>query len=92
MAVSEAEIVNRIIKKHGEVIDLNQQPDVVIEILRVFGPLLEDDEDGGLPPGGTPPSPPGPTAMGLEVTLSDVMHELLKLSQQVAELGTRLGS
>lgn len=89
MAVSEKTIVNRIVKKYGEVIDLRKSPEAMIEILRTFAPMLEN---GGLPPGGTPPPPPGPAQMREEATLDDVLREVLRISRQVRQLEKRLGS
>jgi len=85
----EDEIVQQIIKRHGEVINLRESPETIIDILRHF--RLEDN--GGLP-GGVPPSPPpGPTSFqGGDPTIRDVMKELLKLSKQVNELKQQLGS
>jgi hypothetical protein len=56
--MSDERIVEQIVKKHGEVLNLRENPGVIIDILRRFGPAMDHD-DGGLP-GGVPPSPPGP--------------------------------
>ncbi len=77
----EKEVVRKIIQKYGSVIDLEANPEVMIEILRRF--RFEDD-DGGSPPGGTPPSPPpGPTSFQDRVTNEDLMRAVLQLSRQV---------
>jgi hypothetical protein len=61
--MSDERIIEQIVKKHGEVINVRENPQVVIDILRRFGPVL-DDPDGGSLPGGVPPSPPpGPTSL-----------------------------
>lgn len=81
--VDYSEIVKRVIAKYGPVLDLQQRPQDLIDILRSF---RFDDSDGGLPPGGTPPPPPppGPDSFhGGGVRLEDVMAEVLKLSRQV---------
>ncbi|MGH6797563.1 MAG: hypothetical protein ACREDI_04180 [Roseiarcus sp.] len=84
---SETEIVKRIIKRYGETINLKTSPHTMIEILRAFA--LEDNGDGGLPPGGTPP-PPGPAEFGGGVRLEEVMAEVLKLSRAVNKLSRQL--
>ena len=48
-------IIDQIVERHGEVINVRQDPGVLIDIIRRFGPIVADD--GGLP-GGVPPSPP----------------------------------
>jgi hypothetical protein len=55
-------IIDQIVKRHGETINVREQPQVLMDILRRFGPVVV--EDGGLPPGGVPPtpSPPGPSS------------------------------
>jgi hypothetical protein len=76
---SEKDIVNKIIKKYGPVIDVHKNPDVMIDILRRFAA----EDDGGLP-GGTPPSPPpGPTSFQDRVTNEDLMEAILQLARKV---------
>ncbi len=41
------------------------------------------DGDGGLPPGGVPEPPPGPTSFQDRVTNDDIMKALLQLTRQV---------
>jgi hypothetical protein len=87
---TEAALVKKIVRRHGTVIDLEKQPEVIIEIIRRFGPELDDD--GGLP-GGVPPSPPpGPTSFQAgDPTIREVMKEVLKISRQVTKITKQLG-
>jgi hypothetical protein len=87
MEKSEA-LVKKIIRRHGKMIDLEKQPGVIIDIIRKFGRELDDD--GGLPPGGTPP-PPGPTSFQDEPTNRELMKEVLKISRAVAAINKRMG-
>ncbi len=87
---SDTALVKAIIRRHGKVIDLERQPDIIIEIIRQFGPELDDD--GGLP-GGVPPSPPpGPTSFQAgDPAIRDVMKEVLKISRELAKIKKHLG-
>lgn len=55
MAISQrqARVVAQIRKRFGAVIDLQKSPSVLIEIIRNFGRVLDDDGTGGGGPGGT---------------------------------------
>lgn len=76
---NEKKTIDRIMKKYGPVIDLRNNPEVMIDILRKFA--FEDD--GGLP-GGVPPSPPpGPTSFQDRVTNEDLMKAILNLARQI---------
>jgi hypothetical protein len=76
---SEKDVVSRIIKRYGPVIDLRKNPGVMIDILRRFAA----EDDGGLP-GGVPPSPPpGPTSFQDRVTNEDLMKAILQVARQV---------
>jgi len=94
---TDDEIVERAIAKFGPVLDLRTNPQALIDIVRAVRVELPDD--GGLPPGGTPEPPPGPTSMQFgEATVDEVMAEVLKLSrrmaettQEIAQLRDRLG-
>jgi hypothetical protein len=56
---SEEHVVKHIIKRYGEVIDLRESPEVIIDIIRTFGTGgVEEAPDGGSLPGGAPPAPP----------------------------------
>jgi hypothetical protein len=86
---ADAAIVERIIRRHGKVIDLEAQPEVIIDIIRQFAPELRD---GGAPGGAPPQPPPGPTSLQGEPTLRDVMKEVLKVSRQLAEVSRKIGA
>jgi hypothetical protein len=75
------QIVNRIIKRYGDVIDLRRNPSVMIEILRQFQLI----DDGGAPPGGTP-SPPGPTSIQGVVRNEDLMRAILRVARELAAI------
>jgi hypothetical protein len=84
---TDAAIVKQITRRYGPVIDVRQQPEVIIEIIRTFGPLLDD---GGTP-GGAPSPPPGPSSIQAgEPGIREVMKELLKLQRQVAKIAKQL--
>ena len=88
---NEKRLVQQVIKRYGAIINLEERPDILIDILRQF--RLEDGPDGGLPPGGAPPPPPpppGPAGFREQVQLDDVMRELLKVSRAVAKINQQL--
>ena len=90
----DAKLVKRIIKRYGEVINLKDNPSVIVDIIRQFG-LVADEPgtpDGGLPPGGTPPPPPGPTSFIGGVRNEDLMKVMLKLSRDVAQVKTQIAT
>ena len=82
---TEKQIVSRVIRKYGPILDLNERPGDLIDILRRFSL-----DDGGLP-GGVPPSPPGPSSLQDGPSTTEIMKELLKLNREVAKLRTVLG-
>jgi hypothetical protein len=90
----ERELIKRISKQFGKVINLEKDPGVMIEILREFGPniLHALGENGG---GGGGPGPSvssiaiaGPGSGG--VTTEDLMRVILELRQEVIKLAERL--
>jgi hypothetical protein len=85
----EDDIIALVRDRYGSVINIDERPEIVIEIIRRFG---ADDPDGGLPPGGAPNPPPGPTSMQDGPDLGDVMKEILKVSRQIAVLEERLNA
>ncbi|HEX9992213.1 MAG TPA: hypothetical protein VGB14_04725 [Acidimicrobiales bacterium] len=88
----DEEVVEFIIKKYGPVLDLRENPGSIIDIIRTFAPAAAPD--GGTPCGGTPlPAPaPSPSAAqgGDDVTLSEVLRQLLTLSRDVSLIKERL--
>lgn len=81
--MDQDELIKRVIAKFGPTLDLEKRPQDLIDILRT---IRLDDPDGGLPPGGVPEPPPGPTSAQVsEVVLDDVMAEVLRLSRAVAK-------
>ena len=85
---SEKEVIDHVIANYGPVIDLNERPEALIAIIRRYN---LDDPDGGSLPGGTPPPPPpDPCKVLEEVTLNEVMRQLLKVSRDVAAINKRL--
>jgi hypothetical protein len=82
---NEKLIVEKLIKKYGAVIDLNKNPEIIIDILRKFA--FEDD--GGLPGGVPPAPPPGPTSFQESVTNEDLLKAILNLSRQVKAMKAR---
>jgi hypothetical protein len=90
---TEDRIVRQIIKAHGPVIDLKQNPELFIELVRkhaadIIGIGVLDPDDGGGLPGGV--GPVGPTSRQVGPGLEDVMKEVLKLQRQLSKLSTQL--
>ena len=82
--------IAKVIKKHGSKIDLDAKPEVLIEILRSFGRLFDDDGDGGAKPGGVGPNP-CVVADG-RVTEQELMKAILSLSREVASIKSMIKS
>ena len=90
----ERELIRRITKQFGKVINLERSPGVMIEILREFGPnireALGDNGTGGGGPG------PGVSSIAIAgpgsgtVTTEDLMRVVLELRQEVIKLSERL--
>jgi hypothetical protein len=76
--------VAKVIKKYGSKIDLEAKPEVLIEILRSFGRLFDDDGDGGAKPGGVGPNPC--LVEDGRVTEQEIMKAILHLSREVASI------
>jgi hypothetical protein len=90
----EREVIKRIAKQYGKVINLDRAPGVMIEILREFGPniveVLGEDGTGG---GG---GGPGVSSIAIAgpgsgtVTTEDLMRVILELRQEVIKLSERV--
>jgi hypothetical protein len=80
-------IANRIIKKHGPIIDLRENPEALIDVLRE----LSSDIASGNPCGGTPPAP-GPTKAGRLVTNEDLMKVVLQIARDLNAIRKSLGA
>lgn len=86
MTREEKAVVTKVIKKYGSKINLEANPEVLIEILRSFGRLFDDDGDGGAKPGGVG-SPPDPCLVADgRVTEQEIMKAILALSREVASI------
>lgn len=87
---TDAAIIRKIIKRHGAVINLEENPEIIIDIIRQFSPELDD---GGLP-GGVPPSPPpGPTSFqGGQPGINELMKEVLKIQRELGKIRKQMGA
>lgn len=86
----DEKVVQQIIKRHGEMINLRENPAVMLEILRKFGRVAETD--GGLPGGAPPSPPPGPTSFQATISNEDLMKEILKLQRSISQITKQVGS
>jgi len=80
--ISEEKFIDRVIAEYGPVIDMRENPQLIIEIIRKFHDLA-DVPDGGLPPGGVGP----PTSVqGDEPTNTEIMRKLLDIQRTVSRI------
>ncbi len=79
---NEKKLIAGFIRKYGAVIDMSRSPETMIDIIRRIRLI----DDGGLPPGGVPEPPPGPTSFQDRITNDDIMKALLQLTRQVKAL------
>ncbi len=86
---TDEKVVRDIIKRYGDVINLKENPALIIEIIRNFRRILEDVPDGGLKPGGV--GPVGPTSHVETVTNTEIMKQMLKMTKEIAALRAKLG-
>jgi hypothetical protein len=88
----ERDVIKRISKQYGRVIDLERAPGVMIEILRDFGPdilhVLDDNGTGGGGPGVSSIAIAGPGSG--TVTTEDLMRVVLELRKEVIRLSERV--
>jgi len=83
-SLNESNIIAEIKKRHGAVIDLDQSPTTVIEIIQNFRHLL--DEAAG--PDGTAGGPPG--SVQAQVGSVAVVNLLMELKRDVQSLTDRV--
>lgn len=87
---NQEKIIRDVIKKHGPIINLEKDPQLLIDILVKFRPQFYGP-DGGLPPGGVPdpPPPPGPDSYRA-IENVHLMKEILKLNKKMSSIKKRL--
>lgn len=91
MPISKREnrVIQQVIKAHGTTLDLEAQPELLVEIVRKWGfDLQEEVPDAGVSPGGV--GPVGPTSLEAGPGLEDVLKEVIALRRQVDKLGRQL--
>ena len=89
MSSREKRVIDQVVKVHGSTLDLEAQPEVLVEIVRKWGfDLLEEVPDAGVRPAGV--GPVGPTSLEGGPGLEDVLREVLSLQQQVDKINRRL--
>ena len=91
-------VIDNIINRYGDVINLKENPHLMMEILRNHaGGIRVEEGDAGVSVAGvgTPPpapTPPGPDSSNIKSSLGNVvdnveiMKEVLKLGKQVSQL------
>ncbi len=82
-AIEQEKIIKKIIKKHGPIINIEKDPQLLIDILVKFRPQFYGP-DGGLPPGGVP-NPPGPSSYG-DIHNIHIMQEIVKLNKKLSSI------
>ncbi|HEX7234748.1 MAG TPA: hypothetical protein VF243_05715, partial [Nitrosospira sp.] len=94
--------VREIRERYGDVINLSTSPLVLIEIIRNYRNVFEDDDGtGGVSPGTstvavagpdsppTPPSPPSPPESG-RLEIDEILKGILLLQRQIDTLDKKL--
>jgi hypothetical protein len=78
-------IVERVIQNHGPVLDLRQDPALLLDILRELGSAIANEPyPPDNPCGGTPPSPgPGPGKFGRTPTNEDIYRAVQTLTRKI---------
>jgi hypothetical protein len=84
----ESGIIKQIIKRHGPIINLEENPEIIIDIIRIIG-FVEND-DGGPGDGAPPPGPPGPASHEGTISNVDLMKEILKVKKLLFQLQKNL--
>jgi hypothetical protein len=86
--ISEQRFTDRVIAEYGDVINLREHPEVIIDIIRKYHGLL-DVPDGGLPPGGVGP----PTSIQSDdPTNAELMRKLLEIHRTVTKMRQEMKS
>ena len=88
MAMSDKEnrVIQQVVKAHGPTLDLEANPEVLVEIVRKWGfDLLEEIPDAGVRPGGV-----GPTSLVGGPGLDEVLKAVISLQRQVDKISRRL--
>lgn len=88
--LTPAQIVKDVRKRYGDVIDLKTQPMLLIEILKQFGSVANDDGTGGVSPGtiAVGITPPGSVEQWADI--QEILKAVLKLQKQVATIGKQV--
>jgi hypothetical protein len=85
----ESRVIQQVVKAHGPTIDLEAQPELLVEIFRKWGfDLMDEVPDAGVRPGGV--GPVGPTSLEAGPGIEDVLKEVIALQRQVDKLSRRL--
>jgi hypothetical protein len=90
---TDEETIALIIDRYGPVIDLVENPRIMIDILRIFRDDGGDDGGDDGEPGGGVPEPPDPCAAErYQVELRDIMQAVLQVSRDVGVIMQSLGN
>jgi hypothetical protein len=95
-------VIREIRERYGDVINLTTSPLVLIEIIRNYRNIFEDDDGtGGVSPGTstvavagpdsppTPPSPPSPPESD-RLEIDEILKGILRLQKQIDTLDKKL--
>jgi hypothetical protein len=95
-------VIREIRERYGDVINLSTSPSVLIEIIRNYRNIFEDDDaTGGVSPGTstvavagpdsppTPPSPPSPPESD-RLEIDEILKGILLLQRQIDTLDKKL--
>lgn len=86
MSKRENRVIQQVVKAHGPTLDLEAQPELLVEIVRKWGfDLLEEIPDAGVRPGGV-----GPTSLESGPGLEDVLKEIIALRRQIDKLSRQI--
>lgn len=87
-AKRNAAVVKKIINRYGPVIDLQRDPDMLIDMFRrySFEVVMDDNPCGGTP---QPPPSPGPSG-GKLIEMEDILRAVLQISRKLDRLQKRI--